>query len=69
MQSAAFESTFPIMGGLHLAADVPRDVRDARSAPRDIVLGNLVWIAIRLTMIAAIFTVGDGPVRRGRARR
>jgi lipooligosaccharide transport system permease protein len=26
-------------------------------SPRDIVLGNLTWIAIRLTMIAAIFTI------------
>jgi len=26
-------------------------------SPRDIVLGNLVWIAIRLTAIAAIFTI------------
>ncbi len=56
MQAAAFESTFPIMGGLtwqktfHAMYATP-------ISPRDIVMGNLVWIALRLTMIAAIFTV------------
>ena len=56
MQAAAFESTFPIMGGLtwqktfHAMYATP-------VSPRDIVLGNLVWIAIRLTVIATIFTV------------
>src|SRR5829696_1163040 len=55
MQAAAFESTFPIMGGLtwqktfHAMYATP-------ISPRDIVVGNLVWIAIRLTSIAAIFT-------------
>ena len=56
MQAAAFESTFPIMGGLtwqktfHAMYATP-------VSPRDIVVGNLVWIALRLTMIAAIFTL------------
>jgi len=56
MQAAAFESTFPIMGGLtwqktfHAMYATP-------ISPRDIVVGNLVWIAIRLTAIAAIFTL------------
>jgi lipooligosaccharide transport system permease protein len=56
MQAAAFESTFPIMGGLtwqktfHAMYATP-------ISPRDIVLGNLAWIAIRLTAIAAIFTI------------
>ena len=56
MQAAAFESTFPIMGGLtwqktfHAMYATP-------VSPRDIVLGNLVWIALRLTAITAIFTV------------
>jgi lipooligosaccharide transport system permease protein len=55
MQSAAFEATFPIMGGLtwqrtfHAMYATP-------IGPSDIVLGNVVWIAIRLTMISAIFT-------------
>src|SRR5215216_1836126 len=56
MQAAAFESTFPIMGGLtwqktfHAMYATP-------VSPRDIVVGNLVWIAIRLASIAAIFTI------------
>jgi lipooligosaccharide transport system permease protein len=56
MQAAAFESTFPIMGGLtwqktfHAMYATPL-------TPRDIVIGNLVWIAFRLTMIATIFTI------------
>ena len=56
MQAAAFEATFPIMGGLtwmrtfHAMYATP-------VTPRDIVVGNLTWIALRLTMIAAIFTV------------
>ena len=56
MQAAAFESTFPIMGGLtwqktfHAMYATP-------VTPRDIVVGNLIWIAFRLTLIATIFTV------------
>lgn len=56
MQAAAFESTFPIIGGLtwqktfHAMYATPL-------SPRDIVLGNLAWIAIRLASIAAIFTI------------
>lgn len=56
MQAAAFESTFPIMAGLtwqktfHAMYATP--IR-----PIDIVGGNLVWIAARLTLIATIFVV------------
>jgi lipooligosaccharide transport system permease protein len=56
MQSAAFEATFPIMSGLtwqktfHAMYATP-------ISPRDIVLGNVTWIAIRLTMITTIFTI------------
>ena len=56
MQAAAFESTFPIMGGLtwqktfHAMYATP-------VTPQAIVVGNLAWIAIRLTAIATIFTV------------
>ena len=56
MQSASFEATFPIMAGLDLDSDLPRDVRHA-DPPRDIALGNLAWIAARLALIATIFTV------------
>jgi lipooligosaccharide transport system permease protein len=56
MQSAAFEATFPIMGGLtwqktfHAMYATP-------ITPGSIVLGNLVWIAIRLAMISTVFTI------------
>jgi lipooligosaccharide transport system permease protein len=55
MQAAAFEATFPIMSGLtwqrtfHAMYATP-------IGPRDIVVGNVVWIAVRLAMISAIFT-------------
>ena len=35
--------------------------------PRDIALGNLLWIACRLTMICAVFTAGHRRVRRGQS--
>src|SRR4029078_5693287 len=56
MQSASFESMFPIMGGLqwnrgfHAMYSTPL-------SPRDIALGTLAWIATRLTLISAIFTL------------
>jgi lipooligosaccharide transport system permease protein len=56
MQGAAFESTFPIMGGLvwnrvyHAMYATPIE-------PRDVALGNLAWIAARLTMVAIVFTL------------
>ena len=56
MQSASFEATFPIMGGLvwmktyHAMYATP-------ITPRDIALGNMAWIAARLTMICTIFTI------------
>jgi lipooligosaccharide transport system permease protein len=55
MQGAAFEATFPIMGGLvwnrvyHAMYATPIE-------PRDVALGNLAWIAVRLTMVAVVFT-------------
>jgi lipooligosaccharide transport system permease protein len=56
MQSAAFESTFPIMAGLTWQR-VFHAMYATPISPRDIVLGNLTWIAIRLTMISTIFTI------------
>jgi lipooligosaccharide transport system permease protein len=56
MQAASFEATFPIMSGLtwqktfHAMYATP-------ISPRDIVLGNVAWIAIRLTLISTIFTI------------
>jgi lipooligosaccharide transport system permease protein len=55
MQSAAFEATFPIMGGLvwnrtfHAMYATPIQ-------PRDVALGNLLWVMLRLTLIATVFT-------------
>src|SRR5580765_7020168 len=56
MQAAAFESMFPIMAGLTWQK-VFHAMYATPITPRDIVVGNLVWIAIRLTTIAAIFTI------------
>ncbi len=56
MQSASFEATFPIMGGLvwnrifHAMYATP-------ISPRDIALGNLAWIVARLTFISTVFTL------------
>jgi len=55
MQAGSFESTFPIMGGLvwnrtfHAMYATPL-------TSRDIALGNLLWIAARLTLISTVFT-------------
>src|SRR5690349_23025971 len=56
MQAAAFESTFPIMAGLNWQK-IFHAMYATPIGPRDIVVGNLAWIAIRLTAIAAIFVV------------
>src|SRR5918994_4078928 len=56
MQTAAFEATFPILGGLvwnrvfHAMFATP--VR-----PSDIALGNLAWIAFRVFLVSAVFTL------------
>jgi lipooligosaccharide transport system permease protein len=55
MQAGSFESTFPIMGGLvwnrtfHAMYATPL-------TSRDVTLGNLLWIAARLTLISTVFT-------------
>src|SRR3954471_20942121 len=56
MQAAAFESTFPIIAGLQWQK-VFHAMHATPIRPRDIVLGNLAWIAFRLFTIAAIFTI------------
>lgn len=54
MQSGSFEATFPILGGLqwnrifHAMASTPLN-------GRDVALGNIAWIGVRLTLIATIF--------------
>ncbi|MFL5676919.1 MAG: ABC transporter permease [Chloroflexota bacterium] len=56
MQSASFESMFPIMGGLEWSR-VFHGMYATPITARDIALGNLAWISARLTMICAIFTL------------
>jgi lipooligosaccharide transport system permease protein len=56
MQAAAFEATFPIMGGL-VWSRVFHAMFATPISGRDIALGNLAWIAARLTLIATIFTL------------
>jgi lipooligosaccharide transport system permease protein len=56
MQSAAFEATFPIIGGLNWQRTFHAMYATPLS-PRDIALGNLVWMAIRIAMIATVFTL------------
>ena len=55
MQSAAFEATFPIMNGL-VWSRVFHAMHATPISPRDIALGNLLWMVARLTMISAVFT-------------
>jgi lipooligosaccharide transport system permease protein len=56
MQAASFESTFPILGGLQwnkiFHAMFATPIR-----PRDVALGNIVWVALRLTLIATVFSI------------
>jgi lipooligosaccharide transport system permease protein len=56
MNSASFEATFPIMGGLIWS----RTFHGMYATPisvRDITLGNLAFTATRQTLIATVFTV------------
>ncbi len=56
MQSAAFESTFPIMSGLQWSR-VFHAMYATPISGRDVALGNLLWIAARLLLITMVFTV------------
>jgi lipooligosaccharide transport system permease protein len=56
MQSASFEATYPIMGGL-VWNKIFHAMYATPISPRDIALGNLAWIAARLTLISAVFTL------------
>ncbi len=55
MQSASFEATFPIMNGL-VWNKVYHAMYATPISPRDIAIGNLLWIVARLTLISAVFT-------------
>jgi lipooligosaccharide transport system permease protein len=54
MQTGAFEAAFPILGGLqwnrifHAMAATPLE-------GRDVALGNIAWITVRLTLVGTIF--------------
>ena len=56
MQSASFEATFPIIGGLAWSR-VFHAMYATPITPRDVALGNLAWIVARLTLICTIFTL------------
>jgi len=56
MQSAAFEATFPIIGGLNWQRTFHAMYATPLSS-RDIAYGNLLWTAFRLALIATVFTV------------
>ena len=56
MQSASFEATFPIMGGL-VWNRIYHAMYATPISPRDIALGNLAWIVARLTLITTTFTL------------
>jgi lipooligosaccharide transport system permease protein len=56
MQTGSFEATFPILGGLQwnkvFHAMFATPIR-----PSDIVFGNVVWIALRLSLVGAVFAL------------
>ena len=56
MQAASFEATFPIMGGL-VWNKIFHAMYATPISPRDIAMGNLAWIAARLTFISSVFTL------------
>ena len=56
MQTAAFEATFPIMGGLTWQR-VYHAMYATPLRPRDIALGNLAWIGFRVLMVSAVFAL------------
>ena len=56
MQAGSFEAAFPILGGLqwnkifHAMFATPIQ-------PRDVAFGNIVWIGLRLTLVATVFAI------------
>ncbi|HEY4227970.1 MAG TPA: ABC transporter permease [Candidatus Limnocylindrales bacterium] len=56
MQTSSFEAAIPILGGLqwnrifHAMAATP-------ISARDVAIGNIAWIAVRLTLVATIFAL------------
>jgi lipooligosaccharide transport system permease protein len=56
MQTGSFESMFPILGGLQWNK-VFHAMYATPIRPRDVALGNITWITIRLTMVATVFSL------------
>jgi lipooligosaccharide transport system permease protein len=56
MQAAAFESTFPIMGGL-VWNRVFHSMYATPVRPSDIALGNLLFVAFRMLLVSAVFVL------------
>jgi lipooligosaccharide transport system permease protein len=56
MQTASFESTFPIMGGLEWSR-VFHAMYATPIRPVDIALGNLAWIGFRILLVATVFVL------------
>ena len=54
MQAAGFESSYPVLGKMTWFRNYEAIIRDA-DARRDLVLGELAWLAVRLTTIAVAF--------------
>jgi lipooligosaccharide transport system permease protein len=54
MQTGSFESSFPILSGLQWNKIFHAMVATPLRA-RDVALGNLAWIALRLTLVGTIF--------------
>ncbi len=54
MQTGSFEASFPILGGLQWHKIFHAMVATPLRA-RDVALGNLAWIALRLTLVGSIF--------------
>jgi lipooligosaccharide transport system permease protein len=56
MQTAAFESTFPIIAGLQWSR-VFHAMYSTPISGRDVALGNLLWVAARLLLVTTVFTI------------
>lgn len=56
MQVASSEATFPIMNGL-VWNKIYHAMHATPITPRDIAIGNLLWIVARLTLISTVFTL------------
>ena len=56
MQAGSFEATFPIMNGL-IWNKVYHAMYATPIRPRDIAIGNLLWMVARLTLITTVFTI------------